>query len=444
MNPHLSLSSTVVLTPRIAGLRAGTDNTVDVLVRVQAPDQPEGVAPVRPPQALALVLDRSGSMAGQPLDEARRCAEYVIGRLRPTDTVALVQFDHRVQRLCPAAPVGDGAALRAAIAGIEPGGNTNLHGGWQDGADALGDLPGQALKRVILLSDGRANDGLTDDAAIAALCADHASRGITTSTYGLGRGFNEELMIGMARAGGGNHYYGDTAEDLMDPFEQELELLGNLCLRELQLELQAGEDIACEMLNMLPRTDGGWRLPDLAWGAEAWVVLRLKLPAQRLPARGTWLPVVQVTVSGRSLAGEPVQLERASLALPVLPAAGYDALPADELVARRLTEIAAARALLAMRAAAGRGDWGQVDRLLAEARRDFAGNAWVSAVMEAMKAIADSRSRERMAKESMYSSEKFINRLASKQERMTLGEPPDDTELPAFLRRKADQGKGRS
>jgi Ca-activated chloride channel family protein len=91
------------------------------------------------------------------------------------------------------------------------------------------------LKRVILLSDGQANEGLTDAAAIAAQCAEWAARGVTTSTYGLGNSFNEELMVAMARAGGGNHYYGDTAEDLMDPFQQELELLGNLCLRDLRL-----------------------------------------------------------------------------------------------------------------------------------------------------------------------------------------------------------------
>jgi Ca-activated chloride channel family protein len=89
-----------------------------VLVRIQAPDAPSGHTAVRPPQALALVIDRSGSMEGRPLAEARRCAEYVVGKLRPTDAVSLVQFDNRVQRLWPAVPLGDGAPLRAAIAGI--------------------------------------------------------------------------------------------------------------------------------------------------------------------------------------------------------------------------------------------------------------------------------------------------------------------------------------
>ena len=122
MNEHLSLSSAIVLTPRRAGLCAGRDNVVEVLVRIQAPDAPAGHTAERPAEAIALVIDRSGSMAGRPLAEARRCAEYVIGMLRPTDAVSLVQFDNRVQRLWPAVPMGDGAPLRAAIAGILAGG----------------------------------------------------------------------------------------------------------------------------------------------------------------------------------------------------------------------------------------------------------------------------------------------------------------------------------
>lgn len=86
----------------------------------------------RQPHAISLVIDRSGSMQGRPLDEAKRCAKYVLGRLRPSDYVSPVQFDDRVRRLWPAVPLGDGASLKAAIAGITAGGNTNLHGGWAE------------------------------------------------------------------------------------------------------------------------------------------------------------------------------------------------------------------------------------------------------------------------------------------------------------------------
>jgi Ca-activated chloride channel family protein len=440
VDEHLSLNTTIVLTPRRAGVVDGQDNTVEALVRVQAPDAPPGHAAQRPPQAIALVVDRSGSMSGQPLTEAKRCAEYVLSRLRPTDRLSLAQFDHRVQRLWPAEPVGDGTAQRAAIAAITSGGNTNLHGGWLDGAESLGDIAGDGLKRVILLSDGQANEGLTDLAEITAQCTQWAGRGITTSTYGLGRHFNEELMIAMARAGGGSSYYGDTAEDLHEPFERELELLGNLCLRELRMTAQAPDGVEVEVLNDLPRTEGQWHLSDLAWGAEAWAVLRLKASATSLPPLGSMATLLRVTVTGRTLGGEPVQLERAGLSVPVLSAGNHGALADDELVTRRLIELAAADALTRVRSAAARGNWAAVDRMLEAASRQFAGNEWVASILAAMRSIADSRERERAMKEMMYSSARLRDRLASRDEAMQFSIAAD-VDVPAFLRRKAMQGK---
>jgi len=442
MNAHLSLSSTILLTPRRAGLCAGKDNTVDVLVRIQAPDAPTGHVAIRPPQALAVVIDRSGSMAGRPLEEAKRCAEYVVGKLRPTDVVSLVKFDNRVQRLWPATPLGNGVPQRAAIAGIHAGGNTNLHGGWKEGADSLADVAGQGLKRVILLSDGQANEGEIDAETISAQCAEWATRGVTTSTYGLGKSFNEELMVAMGRAGGGNHYYGDTAEDLMEPFEQELELLGNLCLRGLRLAASAPDGVELQMVNGLPViNNGGWRLPDLAWGAEAWAVLRLSVPAGALPPAGQPMNLLRVSVDGQSLEGGAVQLERAGLSLPVLSGALYEGQTEDELVARRLVELDAAEAMTRMRTAAGQSDWATVDRLLEEASQRFAGNGWVAAMLEAMKSIAAGRERERMMKEAVYSSSKLRSRLSAKDEGVDFC-AEEVRAGPAYLRRKSSQGKG--
>ena len=132
---------------------------------------------------------------------------------------------------------------------------------------------------------------------IAVQCAEWAAEGITTSTYGLGNHFNEDLMVAIARAGAGNHYYGDTAEDLMEPFQQELELLGNLCLRDLRIKASAPDGVQVSMVNDLPAVGDGWRLPDLAWGAEAWAVLRVSVPVVALPAVGSLWSALQVTVA---------------------------------------------------------------------------------------------------------------------------------------------------
>lgn len=227
----------------------------------------------------------------------------------------------------------------------------------------------------------------------------------------------------------------------MEPFQQELELLGNLCLRDLRLSATAPDGFGVEVVNQFPALEGSWRLPDLAWGAEAWAVLRVKVPAGALPPLGQLGSVVRVSVAGASLEGEPVQLERCGLSLPVMSSAAYDNLADDELVTRRLVELAAAEALMAMRSAAAVGSWALVDKQLEEASRRFAGNEWVVAMLEAMRSIAASRERERAMKEMMYSSSKLRNRLAAKDESLRFCASEAVT-APAYLRRKPSQGKG--
>jgi Ca-activated chloride channel family protein len=366
----------------------------------------------------------------------------VLGRLRPTDAASLVKFDNRVQRLWPAAPLGDGVAQRAAVAGIHSGGNTNLHGGWMEGADTLAEVAGKGLKRVVLLSDGQANEGVIDSDVIATQCAEWAARGITTSTYGLGDDFNEELMVAMARSGGGNHYYGETAEDLMEPFQQELELLGNLYLRDLRLSVSAPDGLKAEVMNQLQATSTGWRLPDLAWGAEAWAVVRVMVPAAALSPIGGLCKVLSVTVTGQTLDGQPVQLDLAGLSVPVMAPVEFAALTEDELVARRLVELAAAEALMAMRTAASAGNWTHVEQQLEEASRRFAGNEWVAAILAAMRAVAESRERERTMKELYFSSSKLRSRLSDKAEQSHYSQAAESIDVPAYLRRKPAQGKG--
>ena len=438
MDQDLCLSSRIILTPLHAGLCAGQDNSVDVLVRIQAPDSPAQEVLARPPQAISLVIDRSGSMEGRPIAEARRCAEFVVSRLRPSDCVSVVQFDNRVQCLWPAVPLGDGDAVRGAISRIQAGGSTNLHGGWLEGATSLANTTGSGLKRVILLSDGCANDGVTDAYEIASQCAALSARGVTTSTYGLGNRFNEELMVAMARAGGGNHYYGDTADDLIEPFQQELDLLNNIALRQLELSVSVADGLQVKMLNTLPATASGWRLSDLAWGAEAWAVVQIKVPAGALPTVGDRLTVMRVSVTAQDLHGEPVVLERTGLALSVVTPAAFAALVDDELVRRRCDELAAGQVLTQMRSAAEAGDWARVDQLLSDAQKAFASHEWLAGILGAMATLAQSRSHERVMKEAMYSSAKLSSRLAARDE---LSHSLSEADGPAYLRRKRQQGK---
>jgi len=385
-NQNSSFVPAFVVTPRRAALLADHGNTLEALVRVQAPDAPPG-QPQRNPLHLSLVIDRSGSMSGQPLAEARRCAEFVLDGLAATDRLSLVVYDDGVDTLVPAVPVGENReAVRRAIRQIESGGSTNLHGGWQQGVNTLRPhVSGQIVSRVILLSDGCANAGLVDPNAIWAQCAEVAGAGIGTSTYGLGSGFNEDLMIGMARSGHGASYYGESAADLMDPFREEFDLLNALCARRLQLEVEAGPGVKVTMLNEhAAAAPGVWWLPDLAYGGEAWALLRLKVPQPLVAAAGVDGATVTLgTLALRYLGvdGEPRAIQPQACALPVLPAAAYGAISEDELVLRRMGELDAAELQVKARRAAMSGDWDAVMRLLRKAERLGIDNPWIAAVV---------------------------------------------------------------
>jgi Ca-activated chloride channel family protein len=128
-------------------LAVETEHRVHCMLELTAPAAPAGR--IRPPLHLALVLDRSGSMAGRKLEVARECAAFVARRLAPTDELALVAYDDEVSLVAPLAPV-DQQALLAAIAQIPPGGQTNLSGGWLKGVEELGRASGEgACRRTV-------------------------------------------------------------------------------------------------------------------------------------------------------------------------------------------------------------------------------------------------------------------------------------------------------
>ncbi|WP_313951145.1 vWA domain-containing protein [Accumulibacter sp.] len=433
----------ILIQPLKPALIAGVGQKLPVLIRVQAPDPVASEKKARRPYHLALVIDRSGSMSGQPLAEAVRCAKHIADQLEPTDVAALVVFDEHVQTLVPARAVGDRTALHLALSRVHSGGTTNLHGGWQAGADELLPDAGQAaLARVILLSDGNANVGeITDTDAIATLCAQAAERGVTTSTYGLGRDFNEELMVDMAKRGGGNHYYGDTAADLFEPFAEEFDFISALCARNLRLSLATAPGVTIRLLNDYP-VDGDTgipviRLPDIAFGAEAWALVELEIPAG-LAIDGA-RQLLQAAVTASTPEGKPLAFADTTLTLPAMPVAAWEALLTDPLVVARQAELAAGKLLEEARAAAEHGDWNTVDRLLAEARQRFADQPWVIEVLQSMAELARSMDTARCRKEALYSSRKMRSRISAKEE--ALDSLMMEAGAPSFLRRKTAQGK---
>lgn len=454
VTPPGAAAPTILLSPIRAGIPI-TGGTLEVLVRVQAPAQPQNTdasaaaSKPRPPLRLALVVDRSGSMAGQPLSEALRCVDHIAGKLLGTDQVAVVLYDHEVQVPVPLCPAGNPGAVRAALAGVDSGGSTDLHAGWDAGArQLLLGMPG-TISRVILLSDGQANHGQVDPTFIAERCTYWLERGVSTTTVGLGRGFNEELMLAMAGAGGGQQYYGQTAEDLVDGFDEELALLEAMFLRKLRIKLIPGPGVVVEPLGLVRQNgDGTLSLSDLAWASESWLLVRLHVAAmslneaQRAVGGMGKRALLSATLEANDLQGGVLALHGGVLELDSLDPSAWNDLPQDETVVRRLQEVNFGVAATQVRGLLVDGDIKGARARLDQMAVAAADHPWLRDKLVHLKQLAEDDA-VMAAKEMRYSGMKMSSRLASSEEARYLVSETESNELPAFLRRKASEGTGR-
>jgi Ca-activated chloride channel family protein len=429
------------LKPRRGALLQGHDTQIDVLVRLAAPEAPPH-RPKRDPFNLALVLDRSTSMAGKPIQEAKRCAQFIVESLEPTDRVAVVDFGHDVRIAAPSQMVGNKASLLSAIAVIDSAGNTALHAGWLAGAEeAAAHVGSHAVSRVLLLTDGQANVGERNPGVIAEDCARLAEAGVTTSTYGLGRGFNEDLLAAMARGGGGNGYYGESAEDLMDPFREEFDLLAYLFARKVRVDVAPAEGVHVRPLNALRRDrDGRLILPDIGYSSMGWAMLRVTVPAALAEAGRGDVHVLTVGATYETSTGEPRTCAPAHLRLPRIPAAAFESLAEDQEVAARAREVRSAELQEEVREAAYAGDWRRVDATLAQAQAEAGDNLWLQQSLDALKRLAVLRDTQRLGKEARYKSDKLRTRLTSPNEASGHSIEEELTK-PRYARRKPEMGK---
>ena len=173
---------------------------------------------------LVIVLDRSGSMQGCKIRDAKQAVLNLLSNLSNRDRFALVSYSNGVQRhssLLEATPANR-MLLTSAIQEISAGGGTNLGAGLQEGINVL--LTGRKngnLGKVILVSDGLANQGVTDPASLGSMAAVAVEKEFGVSTVGVGNDFNEHLMTHIANRGTGNYYYLENANAFAEVFQRE-------------------------------------------------------------------------------------------------------------------------------------------------------------------------------------------------------------------------------
>jgi Ca-activated chloride channel family protein len=179
----------------------------------------------RLPLNICVVLDRSGSMSDEgKLTYAKEAIKFVIKNMNKNDIFSLVVYDDDVEVIINPVKVTDKNVLNEAVDKIEVRGSTNLSGGMLEGYNQVKkNFKSGQVNRVLLISDGLANVGVTDPSAIQRNARERSREGITISTFGVGRDFNEKLMAGISEYGNANYYFIDRSDRIPEIFLRELE-----------------------------------------------------------------------------------------------------------------------------------------------------------------------------------------------------------------------------
>jgi Ca-activated chloride channel family protein len=263
----------------------GGDGLVRVELSIRGDDSATGTVK-RMPSDLVVVLDQSGSMAGEKIVDARAAIRELISTLGAEDRFALVSYSIGAYTTIPLAAVSDPARerWRATLDGISPGGGTNLASGLEMGLDIVdGSRLGGRMPRVILISDGLANQGDTSLSGLRARARRAAVGEYTLTTIGVGDDFDEELLATLADAGTGNYYYIQSGSDLAKIFSDEFETARESVARGLAVVIRPAEGVEVVDAAGYPLERGGegetvFRPGTLFAGQDRriWVTLRTR------------------------------------------------------------------------------------------------------------------------------------------------------------------------
>lgn len=305
------------------------EDDVTVLLELEAPAAPAKDG--RAGQTLVVVLDRSGSMSGPPLEGAKDALRTLVDRLDPADAFGVVVFDDHAQVVVPTRRMGDHDrdVVKQLVSQIPPGGTTDLSAGYLLGLREARDAKGDTGATVLLVSDGHANAGERDPARLGPVAATATGDGVTTATLGIGAGYDEVLLAALAKHGNGTHRFAEGVDDAVAAIADEVDGLLAKSVLNAQVVLRSGPAVVGYWLYgdlpTWPAADGSLvvGLGDLYAGETRKLLVKIQVPGL------AGLGLHQVTEIELRYVGLP-ELAEATVTIPVV----VNVVPGDEAAGR--------------------------------------------------------------------------------------------------------------
>ena len=185
------------------------------------------------PANIALVLDRSGSMDGEKMDNLKEAVGYVVDTLDDDDLVSVTIFDDQVETLVPSQPAKNRDAIKTTLAGVIVRGGTQISDGLSTGlAEAKKGIAKDRVNRIVLLTDGQTWD---DEDACLKLADEAGTLGVAITSIGIGEEWNEKLLLQLAERSRGNSHWIQNPIAILDAFRQEMEGMQSVAVTKVTM-----------------------------------------------------------------------------------------------------------------------------------------------------------------------------------------------------------------
>ncbi|MCB9700527.1 MAG: VWA domain-containing protein [Myxococcales bacterium] len=199
----------------------------------------------RQPLHLVAVVDKSGSMSGQPLELVKESLLEAVDRLGPDDMLSIVLYGDRAHVHLSPTRIADKRAVARGIRKIESAGSTAMEEGLKVGFDLARAHAGrfQGTSRVMLFTDERPNVGRTDAQSFMAMARDASKAGIGMTTVGVGVQFGAELATEISSVRGGNLFFFPDLARMKKVFEEDFDTMVTELAYDLQLEIRPAKGL---------------------------------------------------------------------------------------------------------------------------------------------------------------------------------------------------------